>query len=1016
WDGSDDLLRDPGAAAHGVYQIPARPVPPGSYKVRGLWHRPFALHYEFSIYNAGKPAWETADKTGCWLTTHTPPTSMAFVPGRAMADGNPLVFMGAAIAEGGHGLQWVREDGTKAGGQGWVGGNWTGAPTLTVDSSPGAIAGNSCYVGSVWDGELRLTAKTPKLEDKPVLKVQLGNDPRPEEPGDGPAPPVLTGFDGGSKIFVLSGIAAWNGTVVCSMIRQNELLLIDAAAGKITGRIPVENPRGISFDSTGRLLVLSGRQLLRFENPTGATPPASVISTGLDDPRHVICDADGNFCITDRGASHQVKKFSPSGQWIMNIGHPGAPSAGAYDPLHLNSPNGITIDSLGRLWVAEADNFPRRVSVWMADGTFVRAFYGPTEYGGGGVLDPMDATKFFYKGMEFTLDWKNGTDQLARVFARPDPAFEMRDSHYSPDTPLYPDGPTGLRWFTSCYTHNPTGGDNAAFLWVDDGKRARPVAGLGDAESWPLLRKPEFAAAWSGGSPPAKRESDPDKSTAFTWSDRNADGQPQPAEITLTKTFIRGVTVMNDLSFVAARCDGMAARFAPVRPSPDSAPAYDLTTPERLGPAGGDPPSSGGDQALRHDSGWTITTNAPAPFSASGIGGSLLGEARWSYPSVWPGLHASHEAAIPDRPGMVVGHTRLAGGFIDSKCGPLFCMNGNMGNLYLFSADGLFVATLFHDIRLRPQWASPAAIRNMDVTEVSLHDENFWPSITQTPDSKVFLVDGSRTSLVRIDGMESLSRLPDQTLTVTAEDLEKARAWTARSEILRQKNQGSGVMAMPLRSQTPSVDGDLKDWPANTDWAFIDRRGIKANFNSNSRPYEVTAAVTAGGGKLYAAWRTTEKDLLSNSGETPDALFKTGGCLDLMLQTDTEQRLLITLVKGKPRAVLYRQKVPGTERPATFSSPWRSIAIDSVKDVSEKLEFAADGTGNFEISFPLEDLHWTPAVGNSVKADVGVLRGSGGQTTQRIYWSNKATAITADVPSEAELTPKLWGTWNVVPE
>lgn len=31
------------------------------------------------------------------------------------------------------------------------------------------------------------------------------------------------------------------------------------------------------------------------------------------------------------------------------------------------------------------------------------------------------------------------------------------------------------------------------------------------------------------------------------------------------------------------------------------------------------------------------------------------------------------------------------------------------------------------------------------------------------------------------------------------------------------------------------------------------------------------------------------------------------------------------------------------------------------------------------------------------------------QTAQRVYWANKATAITADLPSEAELTPRLWG-------
>ena len=31
----------------------------------------------------------------------------------------------------------------------------------------------------------------------------------------------------------------------------------------------------------------------------------------------------------------------------------------------------------------------------------------------------------------------------------------------------------------------------------------------------------------------------------------------------------------------------------------------------------------------------------------------------------------------------------------------MFCINGNMGNMYLITADGLFVATLFHDIRLK---------------------------------------------------------------------------------------------------------------------------------------------------------------------------------------------------------------------------------------------------------------------------------------------------------------------------
>ena len=40
------------------------------------------------------------------------------------------------------------------------------------------------------------------------------------------------------------------------------------------------------------------------------------------------------------------------------------------------------------------------------------------------------------------------------------------------------------------------------------------------------------------------------------------------------------------------------------------------------------------------------------------------GKPMWSYPSMWPGLHASHNAAMPDHPGELLGTTRLLGGFV----------------------------------------------------------------------------------------------------------------------------------------------------------------------------------------------------------------------------------------------------------------------------------------------------------------------------------------------------------------
>lgn len=1027
WDGSDDLLRDPAAARHGVYQIPTRPVAPGTCKVRGLWHKPLQLHFEFSIYNAGKPAWRTADNTGCWLTTHTPPTSMAVVPGSRTADGQPLVFMGAFVAEGGHGLQWLHEDGTKIGGQHWVGGHWTGAPTLAVDLGDGAVADHLCYVGSIWEGELRLTAKARAFGDQAIFKEKLGDDPnrRSDDRNAPPPPPALEGFDGGDKVFVLGGIAARDGTLVCSLTRQNELLVVDVQADKIVSRVSVDNPRGMTFDQQGRLLVLSGNRLVGFAKRWG--DPQPLIATGLEDPRHVAVDAAGRLFVSDRGQSQQVKVFSPTGQPIGNIGKPGPSAVGPYDSLHMNSPNGIAIDSQGRLWVAENFNYPRRVSLWTAGGELLRAYYGPTEYGGGGVLDPQDHRRFYYKGLEFRLDWDTGTDRLVRVFALPEPALAAHYGPFSPDTPLYPKGQAGRRYFTSCYTHNPTNGDQVAFVWLDGERQTRLVAAVGSARSWAVLREPPFHSRWPEGTQPERELShwDPKGQAAFAWTDGNDDGLPQPDEVQFVAGLCSGVTVMNDLSFVVARFGDRNVQFTATCDDRDR-PHYDLTKPVDLGPAGGQPPSSGGDQSLAEPGGWAVTTNAPEPFSPFGLGGTFRGQPRWSYPSVWPGLHASHEAAVPDRPGMVVGHTRLLGGWIQGHAGPMFCINGNMGNMYLFTADGLFVSELFHDIRLRPNWAAPVAIRNLDVTDVSLHDENFWPSMTQTADGRVFLVDGGRTSLVRVDGLDSLRRLPEQSITVTAADLDRARDWFARSERQRQQERGSGTLTVPRLASPRQIDGQLSDWPAATDWAYIDRRGTKANFNSDSRPYEVSAAVAVTATHLQAAWRTTEKDLLKNSGETPNALFKHGGCLDLMLATDAaaaedrnspapgDQRLLITRVQGQTRALLYRARVPGTQEPVAFSSPWRTITIDAVEDVSDKIALADDGQGNYEIGVPLSVLHWPPQAGATYRADLGVLRGTDGQTTQRVYWSNKATAITADVPSEAELTPRLWGKWRIV--
>lgn len=195
--------------------------------------------------------------------------------------------------------------------------------------------------------------------------------------------------------------------------------------------------------------------------------------------------------------------------------------------------------------------------------------------------------------------------------------------------------------------------------------------------------------------------------TTFLWSDANENAQVEPEEVTFWKAQNGGITVMPDLSFIAARVDDRTMRYRPVRFTSSGVPIYDAAQGETL-LVGAQPPASlGGDQALVTEDGWTVVTVGPKPFARESLAGGKGVHATWSYPSVWPGLHASHEAAVADRPGMLIGTTRLLGGFVTprgSDAGPLWCINGNMGNMYLLTADGLFVTELFRDVRVGKSW------------------------------------------------------------------------------------------------------------------------------------------------------------------------------------------------------------------------------------------------------------------------------------------------------------------------
>lgn len=953
WDGLDESGRV-NEGYHGVYQVQGTLVAPNAYTVRGLYHKPVDLRYEFTPYNAGSPPWwGTADGKGGWLADHSPPEAVLFLPEQQQ------VMIGAHVAEAGDGIIWVDLQGRKQAGKRWVGGIWTGASHLARDVGAKPLAAYYAYTGSTWDGKLRLYGMNAKGDTQIVKYAFAAKDQE-----------------------ALGGLAAYNGLLVASLPKAGQLLVVDVAAGTVQRTIPVEKPQGVAFDATGALYVVSGTRVLRLA--TLEAPPQPVITDGLEAPQQLLVDAHGRIYVSDWGKAQQVKLFGADGTFLRAVGTPGGASIGTYDRTRMQRPYGMTLTADGKLWVAEQSNTPKRVSVWAADGGFVTAFYGPPQYGGGGNLDPRDRTKFYYADgalgtLEFTLDWDKGTSALSRILYLPGSKGVVLPGS-GPQTAMQVNG---RRYFTNVFSTSPESLAEAAGIWMQRDGTLVPVAAAGRAQAWDQLKTAPFKEKWPAGADLTKPPWE--QPWSFCWTDNNGDGQAQPDEVAYWKGGMC-VYVAPDLTLTFSNGRTLTAKW-----TAEGTPQYsDDTKTEAEIP---------GSSQLLQANGWTVAMGGP-------LRGYQGGALRWTYPNQWPNLHASHSAPAPDRPGLVIGSTRLIGQPVTVAGETLWAFNGNKGTMYLFTLDGLFVATLFTDTRLGPSWTMAEATRGLRLNGVSHEEEAFWPTLNQTADGRVYLVAGkTHCSLVRLDGLDTLRRLPETKLEVTPAMLQACRDYFLQRDLQRVKAEGRDTLPVAPRKEAPAVDGKLDDW-AQAAWVKV------GHIVTGDNPAPIQAAVATAGDRLYVALKTPDSRLLENKGDAWQMLFKTGGGLDVMLHTDPlgDLRLLAALVNGKPLAVRYRPKAEGTGEPVPFSSPWRTVTMAEVTQVTD-VELAG-AQGNFELSVPLAALGLQPQPGLRLRGDLGILRGNGALTTQRLYWHNKSTGIVSDVPSEAELTPQLWGWWK----
>ena len=1005
-----------------------QPVPAGDYALKAAYHAPLSCAYQMTVCNPGSPPWPTPDDKGDWLSDEGNPQAV-------VTDGQ-WIFLGAPGSELGCSVIGLDATGQRQWG-------------IRVPMNPRCISlaldGNFLYVlysgpeatdtTRFFDGTnaidrallmcldkrtgqpAQFTLESPRLRvaswryrEEAAWLWDLRNS-RSFSPARYAGQPRYCCLDAGESSGAL-GLAAAGGKLYVSLFYDNKLLVLDAASGKPTGEeLAIAAPVGLAKLDERTLLAVSGTQVLRVDVKAKTVTP--LVKTGLVAPHSVARDKDGNIFVSDWGASFQVKAFAPDGHFLRAIGKVGGrPWVGAWDAQGMLVPRGIAVTDAGRLWVAEDDGSPKRVSVWDSrSGALVKDYIGPAPYGGGTYfwMDPHDPSRLNAEGVRFKINLQQKTWVPEAIAYR----------RQGLDDPFTPNGHNlgGTAKQVRILYH---GGQEYAVFNLDRGtlsilKRQgdvyRPAAGFGTVHPYPQNRMHGTGDAfwiwddigyhvYQGFFPRCFRGHLGDN---YSWSDANGDGVVQPDEMHWAKTsdgaYQPGAQGRiangwgNDISpdwsyfFAASFRDRMAVyRLDPQGWTDAGAPLYDMAGARPI--LFGEPKhringlhvTADRKLIVAYDFEWGKSPDAIACYD-------LDGRRLWAsaMPARFEGkqLHANSVMYDLDIPGLG-----------DVVCASLY--HGSM-RPHLFTTDGLYVGTLLEGSgKLGPaaRWGESQ------------------PYFYQAPDGTPYVINGGNQAehIFQIKGLET-NRVGRFAASYRLSADEVQHAATLRAVPIP-KAPEQPQLAVTWLSAPPTIDGDLSDWNLAA--------GVALD-GGNGRSAEVALGRDAT--NLYFACRVHAPQPMRNGGSDWQTLFVTGDCADLMLATDVQAdphrraaapgdlRLLFSLFQGRPVAVLYRPVVPGTAAPFPIGTVRvdQILRLDSAR-VAIRRE-AGHGGYTVEAAVPLQDLALDPRPGDNLHGDVGVIYAdeSGKSRALRLYYYNKHTEMVSDVPTEATLQPAEWG-------
>jgi hypothetical protein len=968
WDGLDDA---------------GEPVEPGDYTAIVVDHAPFKLKLASTLYNAGTPPWSTIEKNVVWGSDHGAPSSISTF-------GNQ-VYVSFSMPEAGVGLDAYDLDG--------------GIQWSSFNSATDLVATEDflyTFEYNIWQKKFLISRIDPSSGRIIPFKSEDGSDTLALELdlmlpeglttniGHGALQQITTDIIGFSNSVTI----AYDGETLWLLVPHNGILKINPSSGVLEETRPI--PDGLlSLRSRNDKVygLFADKSLWRLDAEIQRDTHLLDLPEVTQPGRFGISQKEQRVAVADL-ASNQVFIYQLTeaeakpvviGQAQAGKERPG----GVFDRDSVMAPAGVDFDAEGRLWVAEGTTGTHRTSVWNQDGSFADEFWGASPYGATHSYNlPHDATRFIALGTEFEVDYD--IDPMVRK-------SEEKPLYYHPQL-LSTQGTVHRYTAPDGSTHefavsSPGKNDQRALIIYrrDASGEFVPAAGLFPPIQNPVRRERTPFSQWI-----------PDSPLPRAWVDYNGDAQAQPEEFTIEGLSFEPIYwstgwVQPDMTILTPNL----ASYQLQEINKQGVPIYDFAAPKFL-------PNKIVTENKQGSTGTPIIDRAGN--ITDGIAYHTIDGRKGRYPNRF----GRHDAPAAQR-GLLIAPFRTNGVVEDVPgVGSVTMLQGDRGEWYLMSFDGLFLSAFFQDIK-----------KELVMDETLIDGESFgghfW-RVTDGPKKGTVMLQSGKAAyyLFELIGLDGVRR-QEIPLSITAEQIAEGQRLAAQA-LAQEVDFVEGPLVLQqvteLPSELPSPDL-AKDAPLIAGQAFT----LVQEPGNPDRWFKVS--LLTDGSDLLALWQVADTSPWKNASDRFTHAFTGGDGVDLKFNTPGKGaiRLLTAPINGAPTAIFW-QKHSETKKNSQTYVVGNNLAnarnfdlVQILPEVELQTKTTADAY-SVSMRVPLTSLGLD---GQNLPKELLGLAGviysnsAGTNRAARIYWHDKATSMVNDVPTESGVEMERFGHIQIQP-